>query len=61
MDNVERTLKLLKLHTEGLLIKDVASNLKISRNTAAVVIAELKGAGKIRVRELGKCKLIYLK
>lgn len=61
MNNTERTLKLLKANVDGLLIKDIARNLKISRNTVAVVIARLEGASKIRIRELGKCKLIYIK
>lgn len=61
MDNINRTLSLLKNSPEGLLIKDISNALKISRNTTAVIIARLDGADKIRIRELGKAKLIYLK
>jgi hypothetical protein len=52
---------LLKKNYDGLTIVEIASLLKISRNTVAVVLAELKGAEKIRIRPVGKAKLHYWK
>ena len=50
---------LLKKHLEGLTVIEIANLLKISRNTVAVALAELKGAELIRVRPIGKAKLNY--
>ncbi len=50
---------LLKKNTDGLTIIEIASMLKISRNTVAVALAELKGAGQIRIRPVGMAKLHY--
>ena len=50
---------LLKKDTDGLTIVEIARKLKISRNTAAVVLAELRGAGLIRIRPVGIAKLHY--
>ena len=61
MNNKDKVLKILKKNPKGLIIKDIAHILKISRNTVAISIAELKGAKKIEIREIGKAKLIYSK
>ena len=61
MDRKEAVIKLLKKDTDGLTIIEIAKFLKISRNTVPVILAELKGEGKIRVRPVGKCKLHYIK
>ncbi len=50
---------LLRKNTDGLTIIDIARGLKISRNTVAVVLAELKGAKLIRIRPVGRAKLHY--
>ncbi len=55
----ELVINLLKSDPEGLTITEIASKLKISRNTVAVILAELKGAEKIRVRNVGMAKLNY--
>ncbi len=52
---------ILRKNTEGLTTTEIASLLKISRNTATVALAELKGADKIRIREVGMAKLHYWK
>jgi len=57
----ELVMELLKKNTDGLTIIEIARGLKISRNTVAVVLAELKGAELIRVRPIGKAKLNYWK
>ena len=61
MEKRGAVLKLLKTNTEGLTIVEIARKLKISRNTVAVVLAELKGAGLIRIRPVGVAKLHYWK
>jgi DNA-binding transcriptional regulator YhcF (GntR family) len=51
--------ELLKKDTDGLTIIEIATKLKISRNTVAVVLAGLEGAKLIRIRPVGKAKLHY--
>tara|TARA_Y100000034_G_C6864695_1_gene393953 strand:- start:232 stop:432 length:201 start_codon:yes stop_codon:yes gene_type:complete len=55
----ELVVNILKKNTDGLTIIEISKLLKISRNTAAVVLAELKGAKLIRIRPVGKAKLHY--
>jgi Mn-dependent DtxR family transcriptional regulator len=57
----ELVIELLKKNTEGLTIIEISKELKISRNTVSVALAELKGAEQIRVRPIGKAKLNYWK
>ncbi len=57
----ELVVELLKKNTDGLTIVEIAGILKISRNTVAIVLAELKGAELLRIREVGRAKLNYLK
>ena len=61
MDRKKQILELLRKDTDGLTIIEIAKALKLSRNTVPVVLAELKGANKIRVRPVGKVKLHYIK
>jgi len=51
--------ELLKKNTDGLSILEIADFLKISRNSVPVILAELKGEGKIRIRPIGRVKLHY--
>lgn len=55
----EAVITLLKQNREGLTVIEIATQLKISRNTVAVALAELKGAGQIRIRPVGMAKLHY--
>ena len=57
----EAVVRLLRKDTDGLTVIELARSLHFSRNTVAVVLAELKGAGLIRVREVGRAKLNYWK
>jgi len=59
MNKKEKAIRLLKRNTDGLTIIEIAKELKISRNTVPVILAELKGAKLIRIREVGKAKLHY--
>ena len=56
----ELVINLLKRDGDGLTIVEIARKLDISRNTAAVVLAELKGEGVLRIRAVGVAKLHYL-
>ena len=51
----------LKKNFMGLTIVELSNLLKISRNTVAIVLAELKGEGTIIIRPVGKAKLHYWK
>lgn len=55
----ELVIELLKKNTDGLTINEISNFLKISRNTVAVALAELKGAKQIRIRNVGMAKLNY--
>jgi len=55
----ELVTELLKQNSDGLTIIEISKALKISRNTVAVVLAELKGAELIRIRPIGRAKLHY--
>ena len=57
----EQVIKLLKKDTQGLTTVEISRILKISRNTVAVALAELKGANKIHIRPVGIAKLHYWK
>jgi Mn-dependent DtxR family transcriptional regulator len=61
MDKKEEVIRLLKKNTDGLTILELAKELKISRNSVPVILAELKGAQLIRIRPVGKAKLHYLR
>jgi Mn-dependent DtxR family transcriptional regulator len=52
---------LLKSNTDGLTVVEIARFLKISRNTVAVALNELKEEGLIRVRPIGMARLHYWK
>jgi Mn-dependent DtxR family transcriptional regulator len=55
----ELVIELLRKNTDGLSILEISRFLKISRNSVPVILAELKGEGKIRVRPIGRVKLHY--
>ncbi|TSC65266.1 MAG: hypothetical protein G01um101477_550 [Candidatus Doudnabacteria bacterium Gr01-1014_77] len=51
----------LKKNPMGLTIVEISKLLKISRNTIAIALAELKGEDVITIRPIGKAKLHYWK
>jgi predicted transcriptional regulator len=55
----DQVIEYLKKNTEGYTITEISGALHISRNTAAVALAELKGAEEIRIRPVGVAKLHY--
>lgn len=55
----ELVMNILKKDSQGLTIIEISKILKISRNTVAIALAELKGAELIRIRPVGKAKLHY--
>jgi len=52
---------ILKKHPQGMLIKNLATELKYSRQTISKYILGLKGEKKIIIRPIGLGKMIYLK
>lgn len=59
MEKKEQVEQLLKKNTDGLSILEIAEILRVSRNSVPVILAELKGEGKIRIRPIGRVKLHY--
>ena len=57
----EKVEELLKRNEDGITLTDLAKLAKISRNTAAVILAELKGSNQIKIRRIGMAKLHYWK
>ena len=57
----DSVIKILKSEKFGLTLSEIARKLNISRNTVAVILAELKGAELIRIRPVGMAKLHYWK
>jgi predicted transcriptional regulator len=57
----ELVTEILRKNPMGLTIVEISKLLKISRNTVAVVLAELKGEKTITIRPVGKAKLHYWK
>ena len=55
----EIVVDVLKKNPMGLTIVEISKLLNISRNTVAVVLAELKGEKTIMIRPVGKAKLHY--
>lgn len=55
----EAVVDLLKKNPRGLTIVEISDLLKTSRNTTAIVLAELKGANAITIRPVGRAKLHY--
>ncbi len=55
----EAVADLIKKNSMGLTIVEISRMLKISRNTVAVALAELKGEGAVHIRPIGKAKLHY--
>ena len=53
--------KLLKAHPKGLTITELSKLTSVSTITVSKTLAELKGAEKIVIRQVGSAKLIYWK
>lgn len=55
----EKIASLVKENPRGLTITEIAKKSELSRHTVSVALAELKGEGKIDIREVSKAKLHY--
>ena len=55
----EKILKILDDHPEGLLIQDISKYIGKSRYIVTKWLYELRGEGRIQIRELSKAKLVY--
>ena len=58
-NNKEKIEILLKNSKDGLTIQEISDKEKLARNTVKIILAELKGEGNIRIRDIGRAKLHY--
>ena len=61
MEKKEIITKMLEEHSDGLTIQELVDKTNVTRNTVATVLAELKGEGRLRIREIGQAKLHFIK
>lgn len=61
MNIKDRVTSLLSSHREGLTFSQIAVEIGIHRNTISKYIYELKGEGKVFIRDFKTIKLCYLK
>jgi len=65
MGKIERVIadakRILNKDTRGLTIQELSDKIKVSRITMAMALMKLEGQGLIEVRNVGNCKLHYLK
>lgn len=55
----EKIIEVLKENSDGLTISEIARETNTTRHTASIALAELRGEGKIKIREVGNAKLHY--
>ena len=58
---IDEIKKILKKDTRGLTIQELSEKINVSRITISMALMKLEGAGVIDVRNIGNCKLNYLK
>ncbi|MBW2966309.1 MarR family transcriptional regulator [Candidatus Woesearchaeota archaeon] len=56
-DYKEKIINLLKKNNSGLTIADIAKKIGTTRHTASIILAELRGANLIEIRNVGMAKL----
>lgn len=61
MTKRELVARLLKRRPDGLTTVEISKELGLARNTVSIALAELLGAGLIRIRPVGIAKLHYWK
>jgi hypothetical protein len=59
MGNQDIIMGLLRDNPQGLTIQELSSRSKLNRVIVSNVLAEFKGAGKVRVRAVGIAKLHF--
>jgi DNA-binding IclR family transcriptional regulator len=57
----EKIIEVLSKHPEGLTFTQIAKEVGMHRHTITKYIYELKGEGKVSIRDLKTLKLCYLK
>ncbi len=55
----DKIIKILKNNPKGLTITEIKDLANTTRHTASIVLAELKGEGRLNIREVGRAKLHY--
>ncbi len=58
---IEQVKEILKKDRRGLTIQELSEATKTSRITVSMALMNLSGAGVIDIREIGNCKLHYLR
>ena len=61
MENKNKVINILKENLEGVTIQELSDTLNLTRSTISIVLARLDGEGKLRIRDVGRAKLHYLK
>ena len=51
--------EILKNNPQGLTINEITFLANTTRHTVSIALAELKGEGKIKIRQIGMAKLHY--
>ncbi len=51
--------EILKNNLQGLTINEIAFLARTTRHTVSIALAELKGEGKLSIRQVGMAKLHY--
>jgi predicted transcriptional regulator len=58
---IEEVKKILKKDSRGLTIQELSDSIGVSRITVSMALMNLIGQGIIDVREIGNCKLHYIR
>jgi predicted transcriptional regulator len=54
-----KIIDILKNNPQGLSINEITNIAKTTRHTVSIALAELKGEGRITIRQVGMAKLHY--
>jgi len=60
MKVTKRIYDLLKENLHGLTIRELSDRLKVTRNTVAIGLAELRGEKVLEIRNVGKAKVHFI-
>ena len=60
-ENIKKVEEVLKKNPEGLMVNEIAEKAELTRQTVATILAEFRGAGSIKERQLGQAVLVSWK
>jgi len=61
MEKKKQIESIIKKNPEGLTIQEIVDKSGFSWNTVTKILAMIEGSGNLRIREVGRAKLHYLK